>query len=300
LLLALVFGFATNTWATSSQALWQHGMCQLAIILSLTHVQRFLETGRGAACALAGFFAALSVAVRPTSLLFLAVSLFVLLSVAGDRAKVLASYAGPGLLVGTVLAACNLSVFGNLTGGYAAVPPATDFLSGLAGITVSPSHGLVVYSPVLLFALPGLLLSLRRPVVCRALFMISAGFFASLLVLYANFALWHGGTCYGPRYLTDAVPGLVLLLVPLLSPLKRHPALSTSFAVAAVLSVAVQIVGAFCYAPNITPERPLWDWRNNPIVVSARAGIYSEGYGVMLDYLRGKRPDFRGRGLRVE
>lgn len=67
-----------------------------------------------------------------------------------------------------------------------------------------------------------------------------------------------------------------------------------------MFSLAVQLVGVFCYAPSERPERPLWDWKNNPIVSNAAAGVYPQGYRVLWDYLRGRQPDFRERGLRVE
>ncbi|RPI15350.1 MAG: DUF2029 domain-containing protein, partial [Acidobacteriales bacterium] len=116
LVLALIFGFATNTWSTSSQALWQHGMSQLTIILSLLFMHDFLAGGNRRACALAGFVAALSFGVRPTNVLFFAISGVVLLILTRDRRTVLACFGGFGLLMGCGLAFYNLWVFGSLTG----------------------------------------------------------------------------------------------------------------------------------------------------------------------------------------
>lgn len=301
LLLALVFGFATNTWSTSSQALWQHGMTQLTIILSLLFLHSFLTGGSRRPCALAGLFAALSFGVRPTNVLFFAISCVVLLILARDRRTILASFGGFGLLMGCGLAFYNLRVFGTLTGGYEDESFGGEFLAGLAGVTFSPSHGLFVYSPVVLFALAGVFLCLRPAAIAsRAIFAISACFFCSLLILYAHYSVWWGGTCYGPRYMTDAIPAAVLLMAPWLPLLKRSRLARTAFAGAAVFSLAVQLVGVFCYAPSERAERPLWDWRNNPIVSNASAGVYTQGYGVIWDYLRGRQPDYRERRLRVE
>jgi hypothetical protein len=299
--LALVFGFATNTWSTSSQALWQHGMTQLAIILSLLFVERFLAGGSRRACAMAALFAALSFGVRPTNVLFFAIACVALLMFARDRRTVLASFGGFGLLMGGALAFYNLRVFGSLTGGYADESFGGAFLAGLASASLSPSHGLFVYSPVVLFALAGLALCVRPAAIpSRAILVISACFFCSLLILYANYSVWWGGTCYGPRYMTDAIPAAILLMAPLLPLLKRSRLASAAFAGAAVFSLAVQLVGVFCYAPSERPELPLWDWKHNPIVSNASAGVYTQGYGVLWDYLRGRQPDFRKRGLRVQ
>jgi hypothetical protein len=301
LLLALVFGFATNTWSTSSQALWQHGMTQLTIILSLLSMHSFLASGSRRACALAGLFAALGFGVRPTNVLFFAISCAVLLILTRDRRTVLASFGGFGLLMGCGLAFYNLWVFGSLTGGYADESFGGAFLTGLAGLSFSPSHGLFVYSPVVLFALAGVFLCARPAAIpSRAIFVISACFFLSLLLLYAHYSVWWGGACYGPRYMTDAIPAAVLLMAPWLPLLKRSRLARTVFAGAAVVSLTVQLVGVFCYAPSERPERPLWDWKNNPIVSNASAGVYSQGYSVLWDYIRGRQPDYRERGLRVQ
>jgi hypothetical protein len=203
--------------------------------------------------------------------------------------------------MGCGLAFYNLRVFGTLTGGYADESFGSEFLAGLAGVSFSPSHGLFVYSPVVLFAVAGIFLCLRPAAIpSRAIFVISACFFCSLLILYAHYSVWWGGTCYGPRYMTDAIPAAILLIAPWLPLLKRSRLARAAFAGAAVFSLAVQLVGVFCYAPSERPERPLWDWRNNPIVSNASAGVYTQGYGVIWDYLRGRQPDYRERGLRVE
>jgi hypothetical protein len=301
LLLALVFGFATNTWSTSSQALWQHGMTQLTIILSLLFMERFLAGGSRRACAMAGLFAALSVGVRPTNALFFAIACIVLLILSRDRRAVLASFGGFGLLMGGGLAYYNFSVFGRLTGGYAEVVFGGAFLGGLASLTLSPSHGLLVFSPVVLFAFAGMLRRLGPAAApSRAVFVISACFFLSLLLLYADFPVWWGGDCYGPRYVTDAIPAAVILMAPLLPLLKRSRLARSAFAAAAVFSLAVQLVGVFSYPLGERPDRPFWDWKGNPIVSNASAGVYTKGYGVLWDYLRGRQPDFHKRGLRVQ
>ena len=301
LFLALVFGFATNTWSTSSQALWQHGMTQLTIVLSLMFLHSFLASGSRMACALAGLFAALGIGVRPTNALFFAIACIVLLIFSRDRRTVLVSFGGFGLLMGGGLAFYNLRVFGSLTGGYADESLRGAFLAGLANVILSPSNGLLVYSPVVLFALAGMVLCPRSAAIpLRAILAISAGFFWSLLILYAHHPVWWGGACYGPRYMTDAMPCAVLLMTPLLPLFKRSRLARTAFAGAAVFSLAVQLVGVFCYPLGERLDRSVWDWKQNPIVSNASAGVYTEGYGVLWDYIRGRQPNFQKRGLRVQ
>ena len=63
IIITLAYGLGTNTWATSSQALWQHGLAEL----SLAGLSLFLlgEDTRSNAIA-ASVFAALGVLARPT------------------------------------------------------------------------------------------------------------------------------------------------------------------------------------------------------------------------------------------
>jgi hypothetical protein len=267
----------------------------------LLFLHSFLTSGSRRACALAGLFAALGFGVRPTNVLFFAISCVVLLILARDRRTILASFGGLGLLMGCGLAFYNLRVFGTLTGGYADESFGGSFLAGLAGVSFSPSHGLFIYSPVVLFAVAGSFLCLRPSAIpSRPIFVIAVCFFFSLLLFYAHYSLWSGGTCFGPRYMTDAAPVAVLLLVTILPWLKRSRWIRAAFAGVAVFSLAVQLVGVFCYAPSERPERPLWDWTHNPIVSNASAGVYAQGYRVLWDYIRGRQPDYRQRGLRVD
>ncbi|MGA2184207.1 MAG: glycosyltransferase family 39 protein [Bryobacteraceae bacterium] len=303
LLLAAVYAFATNTWSSSSQALWQHGASQLTIVASLLCLARFLEDrSRWRAAAGAGLFAALSCAMRPTDLLFFAASLAVL-SWRARRPLLLASYAGFGALIGGSLAFYNLRLFGNLRGGYAQ-PFNGAFWSGLAGLTVSPSHGLFVYSPVLLFALAGVYFCLRDgSTPGRVLWPIALLFTVSHVALCACWPSWWGGDCYGPRVLADVLPCLILLLSAALGWVARHRLLKGAFAATLVFSVGAQFIGAFCFPLGFHSPEPLWDWRHCPIVENARRGVRWAPYRVVAgwaDDLRHSRmPDTAHTGLLI-
>ena len=73
---------------------------------------------------------------------------------------------------------------------------------------VSPSRGLFVYSPVLLFPAAGLLLWLvrrRGGLLAWAAVAVAAG-----VGTIAQFTVWWGGHSFGPRLLSDVLPALVL------------------------------------------------------------------------------------------
>jgi len=87
-------------------------------------------------------------------------------------------------------------------------------LTRLWGLTFSEYRGLFFGSPVLLFAIAGLVLMVRqRRFRAEA---IAIGAIALLfLLLNASFNGWHGGAAYGPRYLLPVIPllGIAMMLV---------------------------------------------------------------------------------------
>jgi hypothetical protein len=294
LLLAAVNAFATNTWSTSSQALWEHGASELTTVASLLCLVMFLQSGNRWPAVAAGLFAALSVAMRPTDLLFLAVSLAVV-SWRAPRPSLLASYAGFAALIGGSLAGYNLWLFGSLRGGYMQ-PFDRPFWTGVAGLAVSPSHGLFIFSPVLLFAFAGAYSCLRDGTAPgRVLWPIALLFIVSQVMLVARWPHWFGGNCYGPRMLTDVLPCFVLLIVGALDWMARHRPLQVAFAATLAFSVAAQFVGAFCFPLGFHSPEALWDWRHCPIVENARQGVTLRSWQVAAgwadDVLHGRKPD---------
>ncbi|MGA7617387.1 MAG: hypothetical protein WBX15_19655 [Thermoanaerobaculia bacterium] len=80
----------------------------------------------------------------------------------------------------------------------------------LYGITFSPYRGLFVFSPLLVLALAGAVLMLRRfRIAGTALWVIIFYFF----LVNASFNGWHGGSSSGPRYLIPLIPLLGVALL---------------------------------------------------------------------------------------
>jgi hypothetical protein len=103
------------------------------------------------------------------------------------------------------------------------------------------------------------------------------------LYVYAR-ADFRAGACYGPRYLTDLLPVLVWLLVPVVARLRGWG--MRAFVAAVVASIAIQAVGAFCYPRGRSDDLfyppgldrmviapAVWSPRNVPFLVEARAGL---------------------------
>jgi hypothetical protein len=294
---ALVYAFGTSTWSISSQGLWGHGPAELFMAAALYAVLRG-ETRHGVLQG-AGLATGLMVASRPATGVVAVALLGYVLHRHGRRG--LQSLAAFGLVAVAVLS-YNLWAFGSLQGGYAklhldqglhhGVPGAwsASMVAGLAGLLLSPNRGLLVYSPVLVLALVGAVLSLRGD--RRRLFGYLAGGFGVSLGILSSYAVWWGGLSFGPRLLTDFLPLLVLFLVPVLQrPVARTSPARVVFALLFALSVAVQAVGAFYYPSprevdwnttprniDFAPER-LWDWRDTQVLRLIRNGPHPPGFG---------------------
>ncbi len=278
---ALVYAFATETWAISSQALWQHGGGQLAVAAGLYALVRFWEDpGRRRWVLLAGVAAGLAAAIRPSNALFVAAAA-VWLAMATRKAADVAAFLFAPATLGAAVAAYNLHVFSRVSGGNPAAFQA-PFWPGLAGVLVSPGRGLLIYTPVAVFAVAGAAVWLRnRSRFGGPVWPVSAAFAAALVLLVSKWPVWWGGHCWGPRLLADAAPALALLTIPAIEWMERRRLWRGLFIGAAVLSVFMQALGAFCYpntrwdetpvAVGSRPER-LWDWADSPITRSLRAG----------------------------
>lgn len=110
---------------------------------------------------------------------------------------------------------------------------------GHLGLLVSPAKGLLVFTPVVIVAVAGLVSAYRRGERWPAATLGAAA--AAHWILMGRWSEWHGGESWGPRLMTDALPLLFVFLPDGFNVMPRiAPAL-------AVVSVAVQALGAFSY-----------------------------------------------------
>jgi hypothetical protein len=89
--------------------------------------------------------------------------------------------------------------------------------------------------------------------------------------------------------LTELLPPLMVLIAIGVSVIDR-PWPRRAFAALALYSVLIQALGVFFYpkghwdgTPQSVDAAParLWDWRDNPIVRTARGGLYWEPYPIV-------------------
>lgn len=241
ILLTTAYALGTNTWMIGSQALWQHGMAELLLTGCLLLVTGPCSAARGYAL---GVLCALVAFNRPPDVLFSAAFMFYGFWWAGRRMPWMIA----GALTASVpFATYNFLATGNVAGGYGFVADSRFFnfsiLPGIAGLLFSPGRGLFIFTPFLLFLVFGARRVWnefrRHPLgisLCAAILL--------QILVYAK-SDWRAGWSWGPRYLTDMVPLLVWMLVPVVLDLRRVS--SSVFIALTGVSVTIQAIGAFWY-----------------------------------------------------
>jgi len=250
-LLTLSYGLATSVWSVSSQTLWQHAPGELFLALGMFCLFRRKQTY---APYLAGFAFGLAFMCRPTNSLAVAAGLLFLLS---DRRAALAYLLG-GVPVAIAFFAYNLHFFGTLISfgqvstlaerirmGDTAALWQYPFAKGLAGVLVSPSRGIFVYSPILLVSLWASfrIWKERRWIPLRAAALAAVG----IWVVTARWMGWWGGWSYGYRMVVDSAILLAFLAIPVVESIRRRRGLAWAVGALLLWSVGVQALGAFVY-----------------------------------------------------
>jgi hypothetical protein len=254
LLLGAVFGVATCAWSIQSQNVWQQTVSTFCICLGTFCFLRSPESPRYQL--VAGLAFGTGTACRHTGALLLA-AVFVYMVIYHRRTAIyLALGAAP---VPLLIAVYNWYYFGSpfsfgqeLVGHHTAMEKTgspelwqTPFFEGLLGLLLSPSRGLFVFSPFFLVVPLGLYRIIRDPSY-RALRPLCLGAFA-IMALQCKWFDWWGGWTYGYRPWLDAIPILVLCLLPVITWLTTGVLRPVLLGITVAWSAFVQFVGAFTY-----------------------------------------------------
>jgi hypothetical protein len=244
----ILFAFGTPLYSTASQALWMHGPAVFWLCAALYLLTR-PGNCRLELLVLSGFTLGMATLTRP------AAAFFVIATVASfllqRRWRGFCALAIGGLVPAAVLFHYNVVHFGNLLlGGYdnddwATSPP---LWLGLTGLLIAPSRGLFVYSPALLFALPGVkaLGESSEPSLLEARALLFAWLAAAVatLLFYARWHDWPGGWSYGPRLLCEMMPILCIFFALGYEKFADGPMRQVAV-VLILVSIGVQILGVF-------------------------------------------------------
>ena len=295
---ALIYAFATNTWVISSQALWQHGLAELLLsaMIYIVFLNEKKESTKN--IAYLGLLSGLFIFNRPSNAFLL---LPILIYVMRPFGKNIIIYALSAILSGGPFLIYNVYYFGSILGGYSS---STRFVIGSALITnlmgslISPSRGLLVYTPIVLLSLFGL--PLAKGIINLRIknFIFLSGLSVLLQsLIYAGFVIWWAGWSYGPRYFTDCLPYFALYIGLFLDHYLdngkgwiRKP-FTLILAILLIWSVLVQVIGAFYFEYqwdadssvdthqdrlwNFTDTQILRAYHSGPILVSPLRGIYT-------------------------
>lgn len=242
----------TPVWSTASRGLWSHTWGLLLIGLVVHQVLRAEITGRSRRPILLATLLAWAFLVRPVH----AISALAVTGLVASRDRRAARrLVVTGALWFGAFVCWNLATRGAfLPWAYAGHGLTTRaFGSAWAGHLLSPSRGLLVFSPFIAVLLALAFRARRGRRVLGASVVVTVLHFIPLSLL----PTWWGGHCYGPRLATDLVPWFVswavlaLGLGPRLSRLAR-----ALLVVSLVWSVTVHGRGALSSAT--------WHWNGHP------------------------------------
>jgi len=293
-LLAAIFALGTSLWSTVSRGLWQHGPLILLFTAGLICLARGLRRDDWRWISAAGLPLAGAYVVRPTAAVPLALGALVLL--ATRRRRAFAGYAAAAACVLVPSVAYNLWVYDQVAipfytmgSGFLGSGLRSSFLTGLAGTMISPSRGLLVYSPFLALAAAGLWMRRGR---LGALDVVAVGATLIIWILASNTQDWSGGWSYGPRLLADTLPFLAYLMLPVVDAVARPvrswsrpvAGLAAALAICVGWSVFVNARGATSWATQLWNVRPepagvqndpgrFWEWDDPPFLRTGQAGF---------------------------
>ena len=284
--IAIIYAFGTSSFSSSSQALWQHGPSQLFLTLTLYWLVKGLDESRFSAYA--GLALGSGIICRPSNaFIALPIAAYVFMK----RRDQFVGFLLPTLLPLLWFMAYNMHYNGSpVSTGFAVgiIDPSrlrnlaahlfkTPFHEGLAGILVSPSRGLFIYSPILLFAFVGIVMVWRNSKLVLLKYLSLAPL--PTILLTAKWINWWGGGSYGPRLLVDITPFLCLYLYSPFERAQSRPLLKYAIACLIALSIGLHALRVFGGGdwnghPFVDwhPER-LWSWAESPPVYYGKNAI---------------------------
>lgn len=279
LFLAAGLGLGTGLWSTVSQTLWQHETAILGFMLAV-HALTARSPG-----ITRGLLIGVGVALACTSRLSVIPAGLVLLLATwacyGTRTMIAA--VSIVAAAGAVLIVHNINAFGHvlgplpylesLHGQFHATDRSFQFgWEGYAGLLVSPSRGLLIFSPVVAVAACGFAAAWSRGWGSAERWCLLAA--AAQFALYGAYSVWWAGHTFGPRYMLDVLPFLIPAAALGMGRLRLRSLGGACAVLGLAWSIAVSALGAYVYPAELWNTSPsevdqnherLWDWRDTQI-----------------------------------
>ena len=179
---------------------------------------------------------AVSILFRPTNILALPV--WAVSAWRKPRAAI-----GSAVIViaaGAFLCWFNYIRFGSILNfGYASERFGGPFFKNLEGVLFSPGRSPFVYSPILVLAIPGTWLLLRKqPILALICLVVIAAYVFTVARLFN----WAGGTSWGARLITPTVPLFGVLLAPTVDYIWKNKLLAAAALLLGFAGFSVQML----------------------------------------------------------
>ena len=266
---SLIYCFATPVLSVISRGLWSHTASLLFITISLFLV--FDKKGKFSKYC--GLSLGLAIWSRPSNV-FLVIFLiaYLYLKQRNSFKWFLVMFFIPLSILFIYSSQYLDSVF--VLGQYQDVSGFNSpLLIGLLGLLISPSRGILVYSPIFLFSFAYMFymfFSNKFSLIYRCLTLGSI----AVILLFSKWHMWWGGQSFGYRIISDIVPILIIFLAMIWERLIINRGyLKIIFIILLLFSVYTHLLGAFVYpggfnfSPDLIDENPqrLWDFSDTQI-----------------------------------
>ena len=284
-----IFAFATSTLSISSQALWQHGIAELFLITMVYLIVKNDRKEWWGYVFLLGVLSGLYIFNRPPDfILLIPVLIFVAIY---QRSKIYYFLTG-GIISGLPFLYYNISIFGNIFGGYATnltlFTLSMKFTQNFIGMLFAPNVGLFIFCPILLLSILGYV-NVYNSVdsKIKTLLLLFGPIIILQILMYCLFFWVSSVFCYGPRYLTDFIPILSLytgfFLADWFGPANIRQSNQKKLIVTIIIwgfvisSVFIQFIGVFLYPWSSNQNQTVnadraWNWSDSIIMNSIVLG----------------------------
>jgi len=274
-LCTFVIGLGTSLWSTASRGLWQHGPGILVLggaWLAALHDPSSVDADNGSALRrfpviASGVLAGLAFGIRPTNVVpVIALGAFL----AWRRRETLMTWVISVLGVVVAVIGANVVLLDSPLPSYFSADRAgfhPEYVRAVIDDVLSPSRGLVVFSPWLVLAVLTVWPTRRRLLSADTLAFAwtgLAGCVGSLLVAASYGEHWWAGHSYGPRFLSETV--VVLGPLALLAVFGPRPATTAARRLSTVVAPILIVGSMLMHAPGALTEVTEC-WSRSPVDV---------------------------------
>ena len=273
-ILTAVYLFATVNFAMISQAMWQHGALQLLSILGIYFFLRQQKSSQSYInMLLSGLFFGFAFLSRPTAgLPILLIELYLVftnLHKTGNLFKSAVSFTSGLVIAASFFLWYNSVYFYDIQNqGYSDQlfrSWLSPFPISFLGVWLSPSKGILIFSPVLIFSIYGLYLAVKGKIEKAGLYKVFAVIILLHTLVISLWKHWYGGWSFGYRMSSDVLPYFIFLLIPYINSAAFEKTKKLFFILFGI-SVLIEIYGLLFFdgiwhaAYDLGYENTSWLW----------------------------------------